>query len=534
MSPLAFALLLSAQVALPPEPVAVVPRPARLERGEGAFVLGPATRLRTRGAGLRRTAELLQEELRRATGWPFPIETSPKANPAPEVFLRLDPTLLSLGGEGYRLVATPRAVEIAAAAPAGVFHGVQTFRQLLPPELFRRAPTPGVRWEVPAVVVEDAPRFAWRGSHLDVARHFVPKAAVLRHLDLMALHKLNVFHWHLTDDQGWRLEIRKYPRLTSVGAFRRETQVGRDATRFDGVRHGGFYTQDDVREVVAYAAERFITVVPEIEMPGHAQAVLAAYPGLGNTAEPVEVWTRFGISERVLNVEDGTIAFLRDVLSEVVELFPSPFVHVGGDEVPPVEWEASERARARMREVGARGPEELHSWLNAQVGAFLAARGRRLVGWDEILEGGAPVPGSVVMSWRGTKGGLEAARAGHDVVMAPTTHTYLDYYQSKEPGEPLAIGGFLPLETVYAFEPVPPELEGTDRAGCVLGAQAQLWTEYLPSPRHVDYMAWPRLAALAEVVWTPRPLRDLDSFRARLVPHLRRLEALDVDYRGRR
>ena len=529
--PLAAALLLLAQADVPADPVAVVPRPVRVERGPGTLVLGPGTRLRA-DTGVRRTAELLQEELRRATGWPFPIDGDKGRKAAgPGIRLRLDPALRGLGAEGYRLVVSPRGADVVAPSAAGVFHGVQTLRQLLPPEVFRRAPVPGVRWEVPAVVVEDAPRFGWRGSHLDVARHFAPKKAVLEHLDLMALHKLNVFHWHLTDDQGWRVEIRKYPRLTEVGAVRRETQVGRDFDRGDGVPHGGFYTQEDVREVVRYAAERFITVVPEIEMPGHAQAILAAYPELGNTDAPVEVWTRWGISERVLNVEERTIAFLEDVLAEVVELFPAPFVHVGGDEVPPVEWEASGAVRAKMREVGARGPEELHSWFNGRIGAFLASRGRRLVGWDEILEGGPPVPGSVVMSWRGTKGGLEAARAGHDVVMAPTSHTYLDYSHSKEPGEPLAIGGFLPLETVYAFEPVPPELEATDRAGCVLGAQAQLWTEYLPTPRHVEYMAWPRLAALAEVVWSPRERRDWESFRARLEPHLARLEALDVRFR---
>ena len=528
-STLAAALLLSAQAALPPGPVAVVPRPVRVERGEGAFVLGPSTRLRA-DASLRRTAELLQEELRRASGWPFPLleGESKSVRAAPEIRLRIDRTLGGLGPEGYRLTSTSRGVEIASPGAAGAFYGVQTLRPLLPPEIFRSAATPGVRWEIPAVRVEDRPGFSWRGSHLDVVRHFMPKRAVLDHLDLMALHKLNVFHWHLTDDQGWRLEIRKYPRLTEVGAFRRESPIGRHGEKGDGVPHGGFYTQDDVREVVRYAAERFITVVPEIEMPGHAQAILAAYPELGNTTAPVEVWTRWGISERILNVDDRTIAFLTDVLAEVVDLFPSPYVHVGGDEVPPREWDESPAARARMRETGARSAEELHSWLNGRIGAFLASRGRRLVGWDEILDGGPPVPGAIVMSWRGTKGGLEAARAGHDVVMAPTTHTYLDYYQSKDPGEPLAFPAFLPLETVYAFEPVPPELEGGERASCVLGAQAQLWTEFMPTPEHVQYMAWPRLAALAEVVWSPRELRDLADFRARLVPHLQRLDALGV------
>jgi hexosaminidase len=347
---------------------------------------------------------------------------------------------------------------------------------------------------------------------------------------------MNSFHWHLTEDQGWRIEIRKYPRLTEVGAWRKETVVGRpnrDTTKntYDGKRHGGFYTQDDVREVVAYAAERFVNVVPEIEMPGHAQAAIAAYPWLGNYPNrQLEVWTRWGVNENILNAEPRTIAFMQDVLAEVLGLFPSRFIHVGGDEAVKTQWRSSPRARARIRELGLKNEEELQSWFIRQMDAFLAARGRRLVGWDEILEGGL-APGATVMSWRGVRGGIAAARAGHDVVMAPTTYTYFDYYQSPDRDqEPLAIGGLLPLDSVYGFEPIPAELE-PQYAKHVLGAQGQLWTEYMPTPRQVEYMAFPRLTALAEVVWTPRERKDWADFRRRLDVHLRRLDALQVNYR---
>jgi hexosaminidase len=430
----------------------------------------------------------------------------------------------------------PDRVVARAAEPEGLFYAIQTIRQLLPPEIFRRSQVAGLTWSMPAVEIEDVPRFSWRGAHLDVARHFMPKEFVKKYIDLLALHKMNSFHWHLTEDQGWRIEIKKYPRLTEVGAWRKETLVGRpnrDTTKntYDGKRHGGFYTQDDVREVVAYAAERFINVVPEIEMPGHAQAAIAAYPWLGNYPNrQLEVWTRWGVNENILNAEPRTIAFMQDVLAEVIELFPSKFIHVGGDEAVKTQWRSSPRAQARIRELGLKNEEELQSWFIRQMDAFLAARGRRLVGWDEILEGGL-APGATVMSWRGVRGGIAAARAGHDVVMAPTTYTYFDYYQSpNRDREPLAIGGLLPLDSVYGFEPIPAELE-PQYAKHVLGAQGQLWTEYLPTPRHVEYMAYPRMTALAEVVWTPRERKNFADFRRRLDVHLKRLDELQVNYR---
>jgi hexosaminidase len=451
--------------------------------------------------------------------------------------LRRDPSIGGVDDEGYVLEVSSERVIARAGGDRGLFYAVQTIRQLLPPAIFREGRVANVEWTIPAVSIEDAPRFAWRGSHLDVGRHFMPKEFIKKHLDLMALHKLNTFHWHLTEDQGWRLEIRKYPRLTEVGAWRRHTIVGRqaggrDTTRwvFDSVPHGGYYTQDDAREIVAYAAERHITVVPEIEMPGHALAAIAAYPELGITGAQLQVGTRWGVYSDILNADSTTVAFMQEVLSEVLEIFPGPFIHIGGDEANKAQWRTSERIQGRIRELGLQNENELQSWFIHQMDDFLTRRGRRLIGWDEILEGGL-APNATVMSWRGNEGALAAARAGHDVVMAPNGWTYLDHYQSRNTAaEPVAFGGFLPLERIYAFDPVPEGLE-PQFARHILGAQAQLWTEYMKTPKKVEYMAWPRLSALAEVVWTPAGRRDYAGYLIRLETHLARLRALDVGYR---
>ena len=365
----------------------------------------------------------------------------------------------------------------------------------------------------------------------------MPKEFVKKYIDLLALHKMNVFHWHLTDDQGWRLEIKKYPRLTSVGAWRSQTIVGhpgRDSTQdvYDHKPTGGFYTQDDAREIVAYAGDRFITVVPEIEMPGHAQAAIAAYPMLGNFGETVPVWTRWGVTNHILNPSDTTIRFMQDVLTEVMAIFPGPFIHTGGDEAPKTEWKASPRAQAMMHALGDTTEDQLQSWFTKQMDAFLTSKGRRLVGWDEILEGGL-APGAVVMSWRGIQGGITAARADHDVVMAPGSYTYFDHYQSlARDSEPPAIGGFLPIDSVYSYDPVPAELE-PQYVKHILGAQAQVWTEYIPDPKQVEYMAFPRMAAIAEVDWTPVARKNFADFQRRLTTDLDRLSILDVNYRDR-
>jgi hexosaminidase len=514
--------------------IAIVPRPESLTVARGRFTVNASTVIYADAA----TADLARRfaaSLLPATGLSIPVRVGAAASSG--IVLERNPRLTRLGDEGYELSVTSRRVSIRARERAGVFYGLQTVRQLLPPEIFRSAKVDSVAWAIPAVRVVDRPRFAWRGAHLDVGRHFMPKEFVKKYVDLLALQKMNTFHWHLTEDQGWRIEIKKYPRLTDVGAWRTQTVVGHQTSRddstkwqFDGQRHGGFYTQDDVREIVAYARDRFVNVLPEIEMPGHAVAAIAAYPQLGVTGQPTDVGTRWGVYANILNAEPSTVDFMEDVLTEVIALFPSRFIHVGGDEADKALWKTSPRIQERIKELGLKDEHELQSWFIRQIDAFLTKHNRRLVGWDEILEGGL-APGATVMSWRGTAGGIEAARAGHDVIMAPTSHTYFDYYQSQNTaGEPLAIGGFLPLDQVYSFEPVPAELEEQYRAH-ILGGQGQVWTEYLPGPKQVEYMAYPRLTALAEVLWTPLAQKDYRDFLGRLQAHLVRLSILDVAYR---
>ena len=517
--------------------VSIIPRPVSVRTEAGHFTLDARTVIWTDPTGAP-IAHQLAGYLEPATGLILRVQVGGGV-PGGAIALRVDRSLTRLGTEGYSLTVRPSGVDARAPQLAGLFYAVQTMRQLLPPGIFREAPASvsgsSTDWSMPAVTIEDQPRFAWRGGLLDSARHFMPKEFVKKYIDLLALHKLNTFHWHLTDDQGWRIEIKQYPRLTAIGSCRKETIVGRqprDDTqwKFDGTPHCGFYTQDDLREIVAYAQARYVTIVPEIEMPGHAVAANSAYPELGVTGEPMEVATRWGVFSDIFNTEPATIAFLQNVLTEVMQIFPGRYVHVGGDEADKAKWKTSARIQARIKELAAGDEHGLQSWFIRQMDAFLASKGRRLVGWDEILEGGL-AENAVVMSWRGVEGGIAAARAGHDVVMTPTSHTYFDYYQSKDQArEPLAIGGFIPLETVYSYEPIPEQLEPRF-AGHVLGAQGQLWTEYMPTPKQVEYMAFPRLTALAEVVWSPKEGRDYADFVKRLELHLPRLQALDVDYR---
>jgi hexosaminidase len=520
--------------------VAIIPRPVQLTRTRAAFTLTPTTRIVTDRA-TRDIGYQLADWLQPATGYRFSVLGTSGAAGARVISLRLDPTLARLGDEGYTLSVTNSRVTIRAYRPAGAFYGVETLRQLLPPDIFRSAPVSGAQWTVPGVEIEDRPRFSWRGAHLDVSRSFMPKEFVKKYIDLLALHKLNRFHWHLTDDQGWRIEIKKYPLLTSIGAWRRGSLVGvqrgyADTMQwvYDNVRHGGYYTQDDVREVVAYARARFITVVPEIEMPGHVHAAIAAYPWLGNNpGMQLEVLQRWGVDPNIMNPSDSAIHFMQDVLTEVLALFPSPWIHTGGDEAVKDQWKTSALAQERIRQLGLHSEYELQSWMTAQMSQWLATRGRALIGWDEILEGGTEglAPNAVVMSWRGMEGGIAAAQAGHDVVMTPTSTTYFDYYQSSDRvAEPLAIGGFLPLDTVYGFEPVPAALTPA-QAAHILGTQGQIWTEYQRNPRNVEYMVFPRLSALAEVAWTPREQKNFADFTGRLAKHLARLAVLDVNYR---
>ncbi len=485
----------------------LVPGPVGMVAGVGEFWLGDRTVLDC-PAELAGVAQWLRGVLR------CPL-------PAGEGGLRLRVDA-AVGPEAYALACTTDGLEVAGGSPAGVFYGLQTLRQLLPPQALRRGGPTG--WDIPAVRITDRPRFGWRGVMLDVARHFMPVADVLRFVDLAAFHKLNVLHLHLTDDQGWRLEVPGWPRLTEVGAWRSETMLGaRQHERFDGHPHGGFYTADDLREIVAYAAERHVRVVPEVDMPGHMQAAVAAYPGLGNEFEG-GVRTGWGISSHVLDVGDEALDFCRAVLDHLCDLFPSELIGIGGDECPAGEWAGS----PVIAREGLDGPHAVQPWFTARMAEHLAARGRRIYGWDEILEGDTP-EGAVVAAWRGPEPTLIAARRGHQVVSCPDIAVYLDYRQSDDPGEPTPVGTRLTLADVYAFTPVPEGLTEAERE-LVLGGQANVWTEHMESARRVDYMTYPRLSAFAEAVWDA-PGRSYESFAARLPEHLARLDALGVNYR---
>ena len=500
---------------------AIIPLPAAIESGAGAMPVTADTALQAdRDSGA--AARLLAGWLAPVDGQPRPVSTLRSSAPSGSIALAIDATRTDLRDEGYALSVTPRGATVTGATPRGVLWGAQTLRQLLGP--------PEAAATLPVIEIVDRPRFAWRGLHLDVARHFFPAPFVERLIDLMSLYKLNTFHWHLTEDQGWRIEIRSRPRLTEVGSRRAATPLPHDRTRSDGTPYAGHYTREEVRRVVAYAAERGVTVVPEIEMPGHSQAALASYPELGCTGSGYEVATTWGVKNDVLCAgRETTFTFLEAVLDEVLELFPSQFIHVGGDECPKQAWRACRHCQARIASEGLAGEDELQSWFIRRMSGWLADRGRRLVGWDEILEGGL-APGATVMSWRGSDGGVAAATAGHDVVMSPNTHCYFDYYQSEDTAaEPPAIGGRLPLEQVYSFEPVPPAL--ADHAARVLGVQGNIWTEYIPTEAQVAYMAFPRALALAEVGWTPAAGRSLAGFHGRLAAHRPLLDRLGVTYR---
>lgn len=513
--------------------ISVVPNPVHLTRTDGVFVLQSDTRLMVDDANAALGRDLNQM-LGPATGFNLIVDSTDR--PRNVIRLQLDSSLTSLGNEGYRLVVWPQAVTIRAAGPAGIFYGLQTLRQLLPPQIFSATKVDHLAWNIPCVEIEDYPRLRWRGMMLDCSRHFMDKQFVERFIDLLAIHKMNSFHWHLTDDQGWRIEIKQYPKLTSIGAWRNQTLVGHEGTQpvvYDGTPYGGFYTQDDIREVVRYAADRYVNVVPEIEMPGHSAAAIAAYPELGCTDKPVDVWTTWGVNHNILNPQESTIVFYQNVLGEVLDLFPSKFIHLGGDEVPLDQWNDNPAVQARIKELGLKDAAALQRYMLRRMEQYLQSKGRRLVGWDEILDPDLP-PDAVVMSWRGVKQGVAAAAAGHDVVMAPLESTYFDHYQSKDlANEPLAIGGYLPLENVYKFEPIPPDMAADDAAH-ILGSQGQIWTEYIPTPQRVEYMAYPRACALAEVFWSPISARDYADFTTRLSIHLQRLAELKVNYRPSR
>jgi hexosaminidase len=500
------------------QPLPIVPRPTLVRHLNGTFLLGKSAVIQA-DADARPVAQWFANQLRSEFGTAATLSTGPPRGKAFRFVVDE-----SLPEEGYRLRIEPRGVTIAGR-PAGLFYGAQSVLQLA-------AAHSGTTFILPAAEIQDQPRFPYRGLHLDTSRHMFPVEFLKRYLDWMARYKLNTFHWHLTDDQGWRIEIRRYPRLVEVASMRKETLVGHapQSTAYDGKPYGGFYTQEQIRDVVAYARERFIMVIPEIEMPGHSLAALAAYPELACTGGPFETATTWGGFKDVYCPKEVTFQFLENVLTEVMDLFPSRYLHIGGDEVEKDRWKESPDAQAVIRREGLKDESELQSYFIRRMEHFINSKGRRMIGWDEILEGGL-APDATVMSWQGENGGIEAARQGHDVIMTPDKYLYFDHYQGDRTREPLAIGGMLPLDKVYGYNPTPDALNAEEQKH-ILGAQANVWTEYMPDTQQVEYMLFPRLFALAEVVWSPQAGRTYPDFLKRVPPQLARLKRQGVNYRA--
>ncbi|MGV3697019.1 beta-N-acetylhexosaminidase [Flavobacterium sp.] len=528
---LAFLFLCIASIGFSQTTLPLIPQPQSLERHEGIFTLTKETVIEADPNQFE--AKFLQQEIKKLTGLELKIVSG--ANAPSKIGLY---ELLSGGfhnddeaaakfysnrNQGkYFLNIHPNSVSILQSDPLGTFYGIQTFLQLI---------TPGQKTaiEIPCLDIKDAPKYAWRGMHLDCARHFFSISFVKKYIDYLAMYKFNTFHWHLTDDQGWRIEIKKYPKLTQVGAYRNGSMVGHyNDQKYDSLKYGGFYTQQEIKDVVAYAAQRHITVVPEIEMPGHAVAALAAYPQYSCTGGPFEVGKQWGVLDDVFCPKEETFTFLQNILAEVIALFPSNYIHIGGDECPKTRWKSCPNCQKLIKDKGLKDEHELQSYFVQRIEKFVNSKGRKIIGWDEILEGGL-APNAAVMSWRGTEGGIAAAKQKHYVVMTPVSHCYFDYYQGDSKTEPLSIGGFLPIEKVYALEPTPNELS-EEEAKYILGAQANLWTEYIATPEHVEYMIFPRMIALSEVVWGTSKPDNFGDFKERLIEQFKALDVRKINY----
>ncbi|MBQ8958244.1 MAG: family 20 glycosylhydrolase [Bacteroidales bacterium] len=508
------ALLLSACTkSIPQADYDIIPQPkeVRLEDGK-SFMLQPSTIIHYE-EGLEREAQFLSEYVNDITS--FAMDVQAYQGQPDGIVLKVVPENFDQA-EAYEINITPEQITITGADAAGVFYGIQTLRKSLP--LSPSGGGGGSKTAVPCATLRDYPNFAYRAMHLDPCRHFMDLDSVKIYIDMLAMHNMNQFHFHISDDQGWRVEIKKHPELTEIGAYRNGTVIGHNGNLYDTIRHGGFYTQDELRDLVQYAAERHINIIPEIDLPGHMQAALATYPQLGCTGGPYEVWRRWGVSEEVLCAgNEEAMLFLEEVLNEVMDIFPSPYIHIGGDECPKVRWEQCPKCQDKIKELGIKGDERfskedyLQSYVMNRMAKVVEARGRRVIGWDEILEGNVSET-AIIMSWRGTEGGIEAARKGHDVIMAPSSYLYFDYYQSEDiANEPSCIGGYLPVERVYSFQPLPKELT-PEQQKHIIGVQANIWTEYIASSRHVQYMAMPRMDALAELQWNNPEERDFDAF----------------------
>ena len=513
----------------------LIPYPQELKPQSGKFILNKKTVILCPfdQPQIVEIAQQFSDHLALVAGIKLPLRDCQTTSTNKNFILFNTGSLTNKNPEAYTLKVFTSSVQITGNTAAGVFYGLQTLYQLFPCEVYASKESKKIKkWSVPCVEITDFPRFNYRGLHLDVCRHFFPVDFIKKYIDLMAIYKFNYFHWHLTDDQGWRIEIKKYPRLIEIGSKRDETLVGHYyesfPQQFDGKPYGGYYTQEEAKEIVAYAKKRGITVIPEIEMPGHAQAAIASYPFLSCTQDTtIKVATKWGIFKEVFCTRDTVFGFLEDVLSEIMEIFPSKYIHIGGDECPKDRWKECPYCQSLIKKLNLKDEHQLQSYFTQRIEKFINEHGRQIIGWDEILEGGL-APNATVMSWRGKIGGIEAARLSHDVIMTPTEYCYLDYYQADPEFEPLAIGGFVPLSKVYNFEPIPDELTPAE-AKYILGAQANLWTEYILDEKHVEYMAYPRATALSEVVWSNKESKNWENFKERLSTHFQRFEKLGVN-----
>jgi hexosaminidase len=530
-----FAVLVCSVVAAQnPVNLSLVPAPAQIKMNSGKFTINEATQLvlTADSEAMRNAVEVFNGLLKRAAGYRLNIAASPIFS-TNAIVCKINPAIASR--EGYKLSVKKDLILLEAQTPQGVFYGMQTLRQLLPFQI-ERPYISNAEWSVPCVEIEDAPRFAYRGLHLDVCRHFFPKEFVKKYIDMLAYHKMNTFHWHLTDDQGWRIEIKKYPKLTQIGAFRTKTLISQlengetPKEALNNARYGGYYTQEDIKEVVAYAQKRFVAVIPEIEMPGHTKAALSAYPGLSCTGGPFQPECRWGIFEDIFCPKETTFTFLENVLSEVIELFPSEYIHTGGDEAPKLRWKNCAHCQKLIEKEGLKDEHELQSYFIKRIEKFVESKGRHIIGWDEILEGGL-APNATVMSWRGEQGGINAARQNHDVVMTPNGYAYLDYYQASPAAQPYgpSYAGVLPLWKVYSYNPVPAALT-EEEAKHILGFQGNVWTEYIPASAHAEYMSFPRGAAIAEVGWSPVVKKNYAEFKARIIQQFKRYDGIGWNY----
>ena len=497
--------------------IGIIPKPLFQEMNKGVFVLDENIRFIS-DTELNQVSDYLKLYIEEN----YQVSFTPQKESKKIVFISND-TISN--EEGYELKIEENSILIASKNSKGAFYAVQSLLQLMPIK------SNGLAIAIPCLELRDEPQFKYRGMHLDVGRHFFSVDFIKKYIDLIARLKMNTFHWHLTEDQGWRIEIKKYPKLQEIAAFRNETLVGHynnQPHQFDGKKYGGFYTQEQIKEVVAYANTRQVTIIPEIEMPGHSQAAIAAYPALGCTGEQVEVATKWGVFDEVYCPKESTFKFLEDVIDEVVTLFPGKYIHIGGDEAPKTNWKKCAHCQRLIKEKGLKDEHGLQSYFIARMEKYINSKGKQIIGWDEILEGGL-APNATVMSWRGTSGAIEAAKEGHDVILTPGSHCYFDHYQSEDENEPLAIGGFLPLEKVYHFNPIPKELT-EEESKYVLGAQGNVWTEYMKTEKQVEYMAFPRVVALSEVVWSSPENKNYTDFINRLEQYQKRLDQLDVNY----